>query len=79
MDYNIYSKDVTVTDSMKDYIDKRFSKVSKVVNEEKLISMDLWPSKERAFYKVEATAHLPRYGPRGGKGQRLLYSSGFGI
>ena len=39
MDYNIYSKDVTVTDSMKDYIDKRFSKVSKVVNEEKLISM----------------------------------------
>ncbi|HRX66523.1 HPF/RaiA family ribosome-associated protein, partial [Mesotoga sp.] len=46
MDYNIYSKDVTVTDSMKDYIDKRFSKVSKVVNEEKLISMDLRLSKE---------------------------------
>ncbi|HDP78601.1 MAG TPA: ribosome-associated translation inhibitor RaiA [Mesotoga infera] len=59
MDYNIYSKDVTVTDSMKDYIDKRFSKVSKVVNEEKLISMDLRLSKERAFYKIEATAHLP--------------------
>ena len=56
MDYNIYSKDVTVTDSMKDYIDKRFSKVSKVVNEEKLISMDLRLSKERAFYKIEATA-----------------------
>ncbi|HOI34948.1 Ribosomal subunit interface protein [Mesotoga infera] len=59
MDYNIYSKDVTITDSMKDYIDKRFSKVSKVVNEEKVISMDLRLSKVRAFYNVEATAHLP--------------------
>jgi len=59
MDYNIYSKDVTITDSMKDYSDKRFSKVSKVVNEEKVISMDLRLSKVRAFYNVEATAHLP--------------------
>jgi putative sigma-54 modulation protein len=59
MDYNIYSKDVTITDSMKDYIDKRFSKVSRVVNEEKVISMDLRLTKERAFYNLEATAHLP--------------------
>ncbi len=55
MDYNIYSKDVTVTDSMKDYIDKRFSKVSKVVNEEKLISMDLRLSKERAFARCHGS------------------------
>ena len=59
MDFNLFSKDVTVTEAMKDYINKKVSKVSRVINEDKLISMDVRIGKERAFYRIELTAHLP--------------------
>jgi len=59
VDYKVYSKDINITDAMREYLDKKMSKVFKAVSEDKVISMDIRISKERAFFRIEVTSHLP--------------------
>lgn len=59
MDINLFSKDVDLSDVMRDHLEKQLSKVKKMVNDDKIISYDVRVNKDRAFYKVEVTIHLP--------------------
>ncbi len=59
VNYKVYSKDINITDAMREYLDKKLSKVFKAVSEDKVISMDVRISKERAFFRIEVTSHLP--------------------
>lgn len=59
MDINLFSKDVDLTDAMRDHLEKHLTKVKKMVSDDKIISYDVRVNKDRAFYKVEVTIHLP--------------------
>ena len=58
MDFDIYAKDLTVTEAMKNHLEKKLSKAFKIFPEDRFIAMDVRISKERQFFKVELTAHL---------------------
>ncbi|MFW6119560.1 MAG: ribosome hibernation-promoting factor, HPF/YfiA family [Petrotogales bacterium] len=58
MDYNIYAKELTVTEAMKNHLEKKLSKAFKIFTKDRFISMDVRISKERQYFKVELTAHL---------------------
>lgn len=61
MKYNIYAKDIPVTDTMKEHIDKKLAKVFRAIDEDHFTSMDVRVMKERGLYKVEITGHLPGF------------------
>jgi len=58
MKFNIYAKEITVTESMREHLEKKLSKVNKIFDENRFISMDVRILKERGQYKLELTAHL---------------------
>lgn len=58
MDFDIYAKDLTVTEAMENHLEKKLSKAFKIFPEDRFIAMDVRISKERQFFKVELTAHL---------------------
>ncbi|TYB88877.1 MAG: ribosome-associated translation inhibitor RaiA [Kosmotoga sp.] len=58
MDFDIYAKDLTVTEAMENHLEKKLSKAFKIFPEDRFIAMDVRISKVRQFFKVELTAHL---------------------
>ncbi|OAA31602.1 30S ribosomal protein S30 [Kosmotoga arenicorallina S304] len=58
MKFNIYAKELTVTETMREHLEKKLSKVEKIFGEDRFISMDVRILKERGQYKLEVTAHL---------------------
>ncbi|AKI97733.1 ribosome hibernation-promoting factor, HPF/YfiA family [Kosmotoga pacifica] len=58
MKFNIYAKEISVTEPMREQLEKKLSKVNRIFDEDRFISIDVRISKERGQYKLELTAHL---------------------
>jgi putative sigma-54 modulation protein len=60
MDYKLYTKNIELTDALKDYLEKRMEKIDRVFkkHDDLLMNTDVRITKERETFKVEATSHL---------------------